>query len=404
MIRDPLALTALIAGITALAFWLDHRFKALSRLGASLLAIVLGAILSNLGLVPVSSPVYDMVTGPVTSLAIAWLLLSVNLKDVVKAGPRMLKAYGLAVLGTAAGAFTGALVFAGVFGEDSWRLSGVLTGTFTGGSLNFVAVSRYVELPDRIFAGTVAADALITGLWMGATLLLPVWLARFYPAAPAEVYRSAEGDATPRPPLDGRAKHPGVGPAAHDDPEGVPHPFFLKELVSTLDLAILGAVGVALILASSFLGTLFPRIPAILWLTTLSLLVGQLKGMARPQGAFPLGTLALHFFFVVIGIFSRVSEILAVGLEVFWLTLLVVAIHGVVVYVGGRLARLDVGTLSVASQAAVGGPSSALAVAVSREWRGLVLPGIIAGLLGYAVGNYLGVGMADLVRTLGIGL
>jgi uncharacterized membrane protein len=43
-------------------------------------------------------------------------------------------------------------------------------------------------------------------------------------------------------------------------------------------------------------------------------------------------------------------------------------------------------------------------VAVSREWRGLVLPGIIVGLLGYAVGNYLGVGVAVLVRSLGIGL
>ena len=94
----------------------------------------------------------------------------------------------------------------------------------------------------------------------------------------------------------------------------------------------------------------------------------------------------------------------AVGVEVFWLTLAVVLVHGVVVYGGGRLARLDVGTLSVASQAAVGGPSSALAVAVAREWRGLVRPGIVDGLLGYAVGNYLGVGVAVLVRSLGIGL
>ncbi len=409
MIQDPLALAALIAGVTALAFWLDHTFPALSKLGASLLAIILGAILSNLGLVPVSSPVYDMVTGPITSLAIAWLLLSVNLSDVKKAGPRMLGAYGLAALGTALGALAGAVVFGGVFGGDTWRLSGVLTGTFTGGSLNFVSVGRAVDLPDRLFAGATAADALITGVWMGATLILPVWLARFFPPTPPEAYSGAGGPAGVN-----EVQHsgeeedhphtPGVGPAAHFDPEGVPHPFFLKEAISTLDLAILGAVGVALLLGSSFLGTMIPQIPAILWLTTLSLLVGQLKGMARPQGAFPLGTLALHFFFVVIGIFSRVSEILAVGLEVFWLVLMVVAIHGIVVYGGGRLARLDVGTLSVASQAAVGGPSSALAVAVSREWRGLVLPGIIVGLLGYAVGNYLGVGVAVLVRSLGIGL
>ncbi|HSM03002.1 MAG TPA: DUF819 family protein [Longimicrobiales bacterium] len=398
MIRDPLLLSAVIAGITALAFWLDHRFAALSRLGASLLAIVLGAAISNLGLVPVSSGVYDLIMGPLTSLAIAWLLLSVSLADVKKAGPAMLSAYGLAALGTALGAFVAAILFAGVFGDDTWRLAGVMTGTYTGGSLNFVAVGREVGLPDALFAGANAADALTTALWMGATLVLPVWLARFYPTPvpdgpPAE--RTVERDE----PAPRRFQSSGAG-----DPEGVPHPFFFREAISTLDLAVLGALGIGLLVGAALLEQLVPQVPSILWLTTLALIVGNLPGLRIPKGGFQLGTLALHFFFVVIGIFSRVSEILAVGLEVFWLTLVVVGIHGVVVYGGGRLARLDVGSLSVASQAAVGGPSSALAVAVSREWSALVLPGVAVGLLGYAVGNYLGIGVANLVRTLGFGL
>ena len=69
-----------------------------------------------------------------------------------------------------------------------------------------------------------------------------------------------------------------------------------------------------------------------------------------------------------------------------------------------RDSGLGLGSLAVASQAAVGGPSSALAVAVSRGWPGLILPGIIVGLVGYAIGNYLGFGVAYLVRGLGIGL
>ena len=97
-------------------------------------------------------------------------------------------------------------------------------------------------------------------------------------------------------------------------------------------------------------------------------------------------------------------EVAAVGVTVFFFTLVVVGVHGRVVYGGGRLFRLDLGTLSVASQASVGGPASALAVAVAREWPGLVLPGIIMGLLGYAVGTYLGFGVAYLVRGLPIRL
>ncbi len=152
------------------------------------------------------------------------------------------------------------------------------------------------------------------------------------------------------------------------------------------------------------MGGLLPAIPSVLWLTTLALLLGHLKGFRKPPGALQLGNLALHFFFVIIGIHSRISEILSVGIEVFYYTLVVVGVHGLIIFGVGRLLKMDVGTLSVASQAAVGGPSSALAVAVSREWKGLILPGIIVGLLGYAVGNYLGLGVAYLLRGAGVGL
>ena len=164
------------------------------------------------------------------------------------------------------------------------------------------------------------------------------------------------------------------------------------------------AAGFALVVAAEAAGALIPGIPAVLWLTTLALVVGQLEPFRAARGALQLGNLALHFFFVIIGIYSRVAEIIAVGVQVFFYALIVVGVHGIVVFGAGRLLRIDVGTLSVASQAAVGGPSSALAVAVSREWRALILPGILVGLLGYALGNYMGFGIAFLVRTVGLGL
>ena len=380
MIGSPLPLAALIVAVTALAFWLDRTVAPLSRVGASLLAIVLGALLSNTGAVPAASPVYDVIGGPVTSLAIAWLLLSVDLSDMKRAGPRMLAAFGVAVLGTVVGAFVGAFVFAGFLGPDTWRLAGTLTGTYTGGSVNFVAVGRGLGLPDELFAGATAADALATALWLGATLLLPLWIGRFYRAEVPRPVAEEEG---------GTEHH---------------HPFFFRQPTSTLDLAVLFAAGFLLLAASEWLGALVPAVPTVLWLTTLALIVGHLPPFKEPRGALQLGTLALHFFFVVIGIHSRIAEIAAVGVEVFYYTLLVVGVHGLIVYGVGRLMRLDVGTVSVASQAAIGGPSSALAVAVSRDWPALVLPGIIVGLLGYAVGNYLGFAVGYLVRGLGVGL
>jgi uncharacterized membrane protein len=326
--------------------------------------------------------VYSVIEGPLTSLAIAWLLLAVNLSDLKVAGPRMLGAFLLAGFGTALGAVAGGFVFAGSFGENTWRLGGVFTGTYSGGSVNFVAVGRGVGLPDFLFAGATAADALTTGIWMAFTLLLPVWIGRFY-RTPIAGETGAEPDGT-------------AGEHAH--------PFFEKIPLSTLDLANLLAVGFVLVLVSEWVGMRTPGIPPVLWLTTFALVLGHTKHFRKPRGALQLGNLALHFFFVIIGIHSRVSEILSIGMEVFYFTLFVVGIHGLVVFGIGRLARMDMGSLAVASQAAVGGPSSALAVAVSREWKGLILPGIIVGLLGYALGNYLGFGVAYLLRAFGVGL
>ncbi len=388
-----LALAALIAAVTWLAFWLDHHVPWFSKMGASLLALVFGALLSNAGLVPASSPLYDAIAGPVTSLAIAWLLLSVNMSDLRIAGRRMLGAFGLALAGTALGALVGAALFAGRFGDQSWRLSGTLTGTYSGGSVNFVSVGRALELPEALFVGANAADALTTGLWLAATLTAPLWLGR--------VFGSSGIPVDPHGPGTRRDGSHGMGTAAVEvEASAVGHPFFERVGVSTLDLGSLVAMGLVLLVASEWLGALVPVVPSILWLTTLALIVGHTPRFARAPGAMQLGNLALHFFFVVIGIWSRVADILEVGVEVFLFTLTVVGIHGLVVYGAGRAARLDVGTLSVASQAAIGGPSSALAVAVAREWKHLVLPGVIVGLLGYAVGNYLGLAVAGVARSL----
>mgnify|MGYP003326052704 FL=1 len=164
------------------------------------------------------------------------------------------------------------------------------------------------------------------------------------------------------------------------------------------------AIGFVLVAVADWVNLLVPSIPSVLWLTTLALIFGHIGPFVRSPGAMQLGTLALNFFFVIIGIYSRIDAILLVGVAVFFYTSIVVGIHGVVVYGVGRMLRMDIGTVTIASQAAVGGPSSAVAVAVSRGWNELILPAIAGGWRGYAIGNYLGSGLGHVVRSLGIGL
>jgi uncharacterized membrane protein len=377
MIRDPLALVAVIVGITALAFRLAERFGWAAKTGATLLVIAFGAVLSNLDLVAAQSPVYGMISGPVTSLAIAWLLFAVDLRSLRAAGPRMLQGFGLAVTATVAGGLVAFAVVGRFFPDAGWKLAGVMVGTYSGGGLNFVSVGRALELPESLFVAATAADNVVTALWLGATLLLPLWLVRFYPAAPA-----SDVAESPR----------------ADDPMSRPDPMHGAAHFGVADLSVLVTAALAVVLAAELTGQLTPRVPTVIWLTTYALIGAQLPAIRRLQGSMQLGTFALHLFFAVLGIGSRVQEILVVGVEVFYFAALVVLVHGVVFLVLARAFRFDVDTTVVASQAAVGGPSTAMAMAVSRGRPDLTLPGAMAGLLGYALGTYAGLAVGWLLR------
>jgi uncharacterized membrane protein len=374
LFTDPLTIAALIAGVTALAFWLDRSHPVFAKIGASMLVIIFGAVLSNTGLVPNDSPVYHEIEGPVTSLAIIYLLLGVRLDDLKQAGPMMLLVFIVASVGTALGALVGALMFSGAIGPETWKLAGAFTGTYTGGSVNFAAVGRGLELPASTFAAAAAADNVTTAIWMGITLLAPATLLR------PSVTRGPN--------------------AAADEPDSNAHPFWGAAPISLVDLVTLAALGMAVLIGARALAGTIGFFPEILWLTTIALMLAQLSAIRRIHGATQLGNLGLHLFFAVIGIRSLRGAMIAAGPAIFLYTLVVVAIHGIFLLVVGRALRGSLPMIAVASQSAIGGPSTGMAIAVARRWPALALPGVAVGLLGYALGNYAGFGIAYFVRAL----
>ncbi len=110
------------------------------------------------------------------------------------------------------------------------------------------------------------------------------------------------------------------------------------------------------------------------------------------------GNYLVLLFLASNGARSVIATLVAVGPPVFYFALITVALHGVVIFGIGRLARIDVATLAVASQANIGGAASAMALAGARGYADKLLPGVAVGLFGYAVGNYLGFVVAALMR------
>jgi uncharacterized membrane protein len=395
LFSDPFSVGAVVTLLIAFVFYVDRRFRVFSFFGTAILVITGAAVLVNLRVIPPSipvggtediNPIYVFASDYAVPLAIVLLLMTADLRSLRSLGRPAILAFVLGAIGTAVGAFVGGLLLAGPIGEETWKLAGQFTGSYIGGGVNYAAVGAAVEMSDTLFATGAAADTLMTNLWFVMTALIPVLLLRFYPSIYGSEERRADGD------------EPEGGSSGSDDE------FWTKKSVSIYDIVYLLAltfviVAVSQIISSPVNSLVGFEIPAEIWYTTFALLVA-LTPANNLSGGEELGNVLLHFFFVVLGAGTVLSTLVAKGPVVFLFLLILVAIHGVVIFGAGKLLKLEIETLAVASQACVGGPSTSLALAISKKWRSLVTPAVLIGVLGYAVGNYLGVGMAYLMRAI----
>ena len=163
MIQDPLAIVAVLFSVICFSLFMVRRFKWAERLSPILWILFVGALCSNTGLIPTSAPIYGQLIDVSVPFAVCVILLSVNLKDIGKAGAPMLVAFVLAAIGTVLGVVIASVTLdsalATIMDEDAWKLAGPYTGTYIGGSLNFAAVAEATGMQDSSsLAAAVAAD------------------------------------------------------------------------------------------------------------------------------------------------------------------------------------------------------------------------------------------------------
>jgi len=398
MITNPTAVFFVLAAVVAIAVTLEARTRPFRALGSALVGILLGMLLSNTGLIPGESPAYDFLGGPAVSAGIILILLTVDVRSVAEAGPTMLAAFILAGVGSALGASLSAWLLVDAIGPETWKLAGQYTATYTGGGVNFAAVGSALETSGELFAAGIAADVTMTAIWMATCLTVPLLFASRDGGSPehrASEHRTSEHRASER-----RAG----GPSSPDEPESGASPSLHETLYSSVgaialhDLALMVTIVFGTLWASEWLGGRFAPIPSVLFLTTIALLLAQLPVVRALTGAGVIGNYLVLIFLASNGAMSVLANIVVIGPPIVYFAALTVAVHGLVIFGVGRLVGLDIRTLAVASQAAVGGPASAMALATARGYTDKLLPGVAVGLLGYAAGNYLGLAVSAVMR------
>jgi uncharacterized membrane protein len=378
---DPESSTLLWAVIMALAgfgFWAEQNTRIGRLMTGIIVAMAATMLLANLKIIPSQAPVYDTIFSQILPLSIPLLLFRANLRQALRTGGPTIWAFGIGSMGVVLGVMLATALVP--LGDLKAVAAGLFTATYTGGSVNFAAVAIATDFDDgSALSAMVAADVIATNFQTMVLIALPG----------IALIRGMFGEVEQQLPKTSKK---------------TPKPFVMKKLnMAGVSLAL--AVAFGLVALGDWVAEAV-GIPSIGILVTsaLALLVANLGKplVSRMSGDFELGTFLIFLFLIAVAAGADVWVLAETGPKFMIYTGIILSFHTLFLLLVARLLqpwiKLDIRSLVIGSTACVGGVTTASAIASAKGWRDLILPGIMAGTIGNAVGSFLGVWIWSLLR------
>jgi uncharacterized membrane protein len=370
--ENDLALMAVLFVIAGAAF-VAEKTRVGAHLTGAVIAILSAIAVANLRIIPHSAPAFDFVFSYFVPVLIPLFLFKADLRHMLFETTRMTGAFLIASAGTVIGVTVamslldlGNLATAADL-DPALReagIAGLFTSTYIGGSVNYAALGEITGLSKdaSFFSAATATDNLFSAVFLGVIAMLPGWnwLARRF------------------------SQHEHGEDNSRD--EGA-------EPITAMSLTLAMATAISFVAVGDFITSL-TGVPSLRYAVITVLVVTAATAfpglMRRLHGGFELGVGLAFVFFAAIAAGANLVAMIQIAPLLIVLVIILLSVHLAVLLGVGRLFRLTLPELVTASNAAVLGATTAPALAAAKGWHDLVTPGVLVGVLGYALGTLLG--------------
>lgn len=322
------------------------------------------------------------------ALALPLLLLSIDVAQWVRLAGDTIKAMCAVLVSVVAFSILGAWLMQGYLGDNVAETAGMLVGAYTGGGPNLAAVGTALEVDKELFVIMTSYDMIASSFYLIflMTIAQRVFstVLRPFPHEEMGESQASESDAM------------AASDESVDAYKGLVKKSLLKQTAMSfvVALAVLAlAVGVSGLFPESLKITMI-----MLLLTTFGIAASFIPAVRNLANSFQLGMYLILAFCIAMG--SMFDPALLLDLNYYLLMYIAMIMLGslAVSLLVCKLLDIDVDTFLITSTAAIMSPPFVAVVAGALKNRHVILSGLAAGIMGYMLGNYLGIMVAYIVR------
>lgn len=385
MIQNGILYLGVLLLLTAIVAYSEKKFKdrKLFKIIPGIVIIyIFGAILQTAGVFGDSTSndvVYTEVKNLLLPAMLLLMLLQCDLRKIIRMGPKLLLTFFFAAITIVLGFTITYLLLKGFYAEDTWKAFAALSGSWTGGSANMVALQDILDVPENIFGYALIMDTINYSIWVMFMFWLVPHASRF------NRWTGAKNSAVPN-----------ELEVSNEQNDG-------KIGFSELMVLIGGSIFISAVCWE--IGNSLPAIGAVFNATTWTVIFASIIGLglavtpvAKIPGSNEISRVMLYIIIALIASHADFSQIFQAPIYIFS-GFMILLIHALAMIFVAKVFKLDLFTMGVASLANIGGMASAPVLAGAYH-RALVPVGVLMALLGNLLGTYFGIITAQILSAL----